>query len=204
MKEKQKRTAGNKALNIIGFILCLLMLPIVIVNMTLFIQSLIQPDVPPNFMGYTPLIVSSGSMTPSFDVTDMVIVKTPENAADLADGEVVCYLSGNSLTTHRIVGRETSDEGHMVYVTQGDANNAPDRVRVNPSQIIGVYKTHIPKLGKFALFMQTPTGIILFVVLPLLAMFIIFRIIDNRRYKALMKEKEAQLRAAEAEMIPEH
>lgn len=187
---KEKHTAGNKALNIIGLILCLLMLPIVIVNMTMFIQSLIHPDVPPNFLGYTPLIVSSGSMSPAFDVTDLVVVKAPEDAAALEDGTVICYLSGDSLVTHRIVGREITADGQTVYITQGDANNTPDRVRVSPAQIIGVYHTHIPNLGKFALFMQTPAGIILFVVLPLLLLFVIYRIIDHRRYKALLKESQ--------------
>ena len=183
--------------------LCLLMLPIVIINMSMFIQSLIEPDVPPNFLGYTPVIVSSGSMSPEFEVTDLVIVKAPEDAASLEDGTVICYLSDNSLVTHRIIGQETASDGLMVYITQGDANNAPDRIRVDPSQIVGVYQTHIPELGKFALFMQTPTGITLFVVMPLLALFALYSILDQRRFKALLQEKEAQVATIDAEEIAE-
>ena len=203
MSKRNWRTAGNKALNIIGLVLCLLMLPIVIINMSMFIQSLIEPDVPPNFLGYTPVIVSSGSMSPEFEVTDLVIVKAPEDAASLEDGTVICYLSGNSLVTHRIIGQETASDGLMVYITQGDANNAPDRTRVDPSQIVGVYQTHIPELGKFALFMQTPTGITLFVVMPLLALFALYSILDQRRFKALLREKEAQSATIDAEEIAE-
>lgn len=203
MSKRNWRTAGNKALNIIGLVLCLLMLPIVIINMSMFIQSLIEPDVPPNFLGYTPVIVSSGSMSPEFEVTDLVIVKAPEDAASLEDGTVICYLSGNSLVTHRIIGQETANDGLMVYITQGDANNAPDRTRVDPSQIVGVYQTHIPELGKFALFMQTPTGITLFVVMPLLALFALYSILDQRRFKALLREKEAQAATIDAEEIAE-
>lgn len=203
MSKRNLRTAGNKALNIIGLVLCLLMLPIVIINMSMFIQSLIEPDVPPNFLGYTPVIVSSGSMSPEFEVTDLVIVKAPEDATSLEDGTVICYLSDNSLVTHRIVGQETASDGLMVYITQGDANNAPDRTRVDPSQIVGVYQTHIPELGKFALFMQTPTGITLFVVMPLLALFALYSILDQRRFKALLQEKEAQTATIDAEEIAE-
>lgn len=203
MSKRNLRTAGNKALNIIGLVLCLLMLPIVIINMSMFIQSLIEPDVPPNFLGYTPVIVSSGSMSPEFEVTDLVIVKAPEDAASLEDGTVICYLSDNSLVTHRIVGQETASDGLMVYITQGDANNAPDRTRVDPSQIVGVYQTHIPELGKFALFMQTPTGITLFVVMPLLALFALYSILDQRRFKALLRKKEAQDATIDAEEIAE-
>ena len=203
MSKRNWRTAGNKALNIIGLVLCLLMLPIVIINMSMFIQSLIEPDVPPNFLGYTPVIVSSGSMSPEFEVTDLVIVKAPEDAASLEDGTVICYLSDNSLVTHRIIGQETASDGLMVYITQGDANNAPDRTRVDPSQIVGVYQTHIPELGKFALFMQTPTGITLFVVMPLLALFALYSILDQRRFKALLQEKEAQAATIDAEEIAE-
>ena len=203
MSKRNCSTAGNKALNIIGLVLCLLMLPIVIINMSMFIQSLIEPDVPPNFLGYTPVIVSSGSMSPEFEVTDLVIVKAPEDAASLEDGTVICYLSDNSLVTHRIIGQETASDGLMVYITQGDANNAPDRTRVDPSQIVGVYQTHIPELGKFALFMQTPTGITLFVVMPLLALFALYSILDQRRFKALLQEKQAQTATIDAEEIAE-
>lgn len=67
-QQKQKKPLKYRVLDIIGIILCILLLPMVIINMTMAIQSVTQPDVPPNFMGYTPLIVTSGSMTPSFDV----------------------------------------------------------------------------------------------------------------------------------------
>lgn len=197
MKMKTKRSLPSRIINSIGLILCLLLLPILIVGMTMFIQTLIEPDVPPNFMGYTPAIVSSGSMEPTFSEKDLVIIKATRDTSLLTEGTIICYFSEGSLVTHKIVDLEYNDTGGVMYVTQGDANNAPDTVRVSPADIIGVYHTHIPKLGGFALFMQTREGMTLCVVLPLLALFILYSVMDRRHQKALLRELEQTQAAVE-------
>ena len=195
--EKEKKTAPARVVNIIGIVLCVLMLPFLIVSMTLFVQSLIRPDVPPNFLGHTPLIVGSGSMEPTFAADDVVIVHTPEDSSDLEDGTIVCYRAGDTLITHRIKGREYADDQSVMYVTQGDANNTPDTVRVAPSQIVGTYEFRFKGLGRVILFIQTPIGMILVVVLPLILLFMFFYLSDRRRLKA-------SIEAGEAAQLPDH
>lgn len=187
MNQKKRRGVSKATvLNIIGTILCVLLLPIVVANLTMAIQAVVNPGTPPNFLGYTPLIVESGSMSPSFDANDLVVVKTVYDPNELETGTVICYLTGESLVTHRIVGVEYADNGAVMYVTQGDANNTADSVRVMPEQIIGAYSMHFDDLGGFALFMQTPFGMLLCVVLPLIALFVAFYVIDHRNYKAAL------------------
>lgn len=198
-KERGRGLYRATVLNIIGTILCVLLLPVVVANMTMAIQAVVNPDSPPNFLGYTPLIVNSGSMEPAFDTNDLVVVKTAADPENLEVGDVICYLTGQSLVTHRIVGVEYAEDQTVMYVTQGDANNVADSVRVLPEQIIGVYVTHFDNLGGFALFMQTPFGMLLCVVLPMLALFITFRMLDNRNYKAALAAHLAAAQGASAE-----
>lgn len=190
MNEKQKPTKMKRFLDITGLIVCIILLPIVIVNMTMFIQTLIHPNYPPNFFGYTPLIISSGSMSPTMEAGDMLVVKQVENASNLEEGTIITYLYGDVLISHRIASVEKELDGTVKYITQGDANNAPDTTWVSPSQIVGVYHKSFSKLGNFALFVQSPVGILVVVVIPLVVLFASFMILDHFHYKKLRKELE--------------
>ena len=162
--------------NIIGIILCVLMLPGFLISMTLFISSLIHPDVPPSCFGYTPLMVQSGSMSPLFDEDDLVLVQNGASDTVYAVGDIICFHSGDAYVTHRIKESTTDENGNTVYTTQGDANNTPDKDTVRPDQILGVYKTHFKGMGKALLFIQTPVGMIVCVMLPIFLVFLLFTV----------------------------
>ena len=186
---KTENTKLGKTVNIIGIVLCVLLLPVLIVNGTLFVQYIIDSDVPPSFLGYTPLVVDTGSMVPEFEAGDLAIVKnkTVQEAEALKIGEVICYRTGKVYITHRIADIEFADSGETMFVTQGDANNTPDTVRVAPSQVLGVYLLHIDDLGYFVMFLQSPMGLLLCVILPLAVLFLSFYLIDKRRMKKLLQ-----------------
>lgn len=82
------RTLGGWIAHIVGFLLCTLFLPGFIVNTTLLISSLLYPDIPPSFMGYTPLVVESDSMSPFFQQDDLVIIRNSKDNADYETGTV--------------------------------------------------------------------------------------------------------------------
>ncbi len=173
---------------IIGIILCILILPFLIVNVTLLISSEINPDVPPSIMGYTPLVVESGSMTPYFSVDDLIIIHNGSESDVYDKGDVICFKSGDSYVTHRIVDTKTNKNGELVYTTQGDANNTPDAQPVNSSQILGSCATSIKGLGGVLMFIQTPAGMICCVILPVIILFLLFyippKIAARRKRKA--------------------
>lgn len=162
--------------NIIGIILCVLMLPGFLISMTLFIGSLIHPGVPPSCFGYTPLMVQSGSMSPLFNEDDLVLVQNSASDTVYAAGDIICFHSGDAYVTHRIKEITTDENGNTVYTTQGDANNTPDKDTVRPDQILGVYKTHFKGMGKALLFIQTPVGMIVCVMLPIFLVFLLFTV----------------------------
>lgn len=106
-----------------------------------------QPDV----LGYSAAIVISGSMSDCIEVNDMVVI---HREADYVIGDVITYLRGSTLVTHRIVGE--SDGG---FVTKGDANNTEDLEPVQAGQIVGKVVWVIPKIGAVIGFLQTPPGV---------------------------------------------
>lgn len=188
----EKNSLLGKSLNVIGIIICVLLIPVLVVNGTLLVKSAINPNMPPDFMGYIPLVVGHDEMLPEFDGNDLVIVKTTENPDELEVGTIVSYWLNNGIVTSRIVDTkitELSDGQKIKYVTKGDANDAVDAIPVVAENVFAVYETHVDNIGSFVLFMQTPVGILTCVVLPLMIVFLAFYLIDKKRYKDALKRQ---------------
>lgn len=103
-----------------------------------------------------PLTVLSGSMEPTYDPGDVVIVR-PVDTDELAVGDVITFqpISDDpSLTTHRIVEEVFGSEGRM-FQTQGDNNNAPDPDPVKPEQVKGEVWYSVPVVGYASVWMNT-------------------------------------------------
>jgi len=84
----------------------------------------------PSLLGYDRYVITSGSMTGTFDVGSIVFDK-PVPVEDLEVGDVITYLPPETsgvpnLVTHRIVDIHRSTSGRLVYRTQGDANPQRD------------------------------------------------------------------------------
>ena len=135
--------------NIIGAVLCLLLLPVVVVNLTLAIKGSLQPEKVATFLGWGPLIVDTGSMRPAFKEKDLLIMKECD-AGTLAVNDIIAfYDAGGVVVSHRIIGLETDENGARLYTTKGDANNVEDRDPVRPSRVAGLVVRVIPEGGKW-------------------------------------------------------
>lgn len=87
----------------------------------------------------------------------------------------------------------TADKsGKKQFVTKGDANNTEDPA-IYPESVIGVYRGRIPKLGDFALFLQKPLGMAVFIGVPVCA-FVIGDVIRRRKQAQHSDEETARLR----------
>ena len=98
-------------------------------------------------VGWTPLVVTTGSMRPSINEGDIVLSAPPEDGGRaLADGTVITFADpvrpGGHLT-HRI--DRVNDDG--TYETKGDANAVTDSYRVQPRDIEGVGRLLVPSVG---------------------------------------------------------
>ena len=197
---KEKTGLLQKIVGAVGIALCVVFVPLLLINVTLIVKSYTSPDKVPDFFGYKPFIVLSGSMEPSIMTGDMVFVKETDPDS-LKVGDVIAYKSGSAVVTHRIV-EVKSENGETRYVTQGDANNAADQGMVKPADVEGIYQRRIAGAGNLAMFMQTTTGMILFVVCPLV-LFVLWDVIrrqlESRKEMSRTKELEMELERLRAE-----
>lgn len=149
------------AIGCLRVFLAVLLTAVIGLNLWMFIQQSVFHKDPPELFGYSQLVVTSGSMEPAFSAGDMIVIREEE---DYALGDIVTFrLSGGELVTHRIVG---SVEGS--FITKGDANNTEDDDLLDPAQIVGRFVTYMPAVGSFLLFLRTPVGLFVLVVLGFL------------------------------------
>ena len=200
-KNKEKSSVGNKAMTIVGIVLCVILIPILIINVTLIIKSYTNSDEVPKIGGYCPLIVLTGSMEPEIKSGDLIIVKQVEGS-DVEVGDVIAFFdpdgNGTSILTHRVI-EIVNEDGILKFRTQGDANNTADRLPVPADDLVGGYCFRIAGAGNIAMFMQTTPGLIICVGVPLVLL-IGWDIIRRRRYESRNK-KDTEALLAELEEL---
>ena len=187
--------AKQKVLTIIGTVLCIILLPILIINLTLIAKSYLNKDEVPSLGGVFPMIVLTDSMYPEIASGDLIICNTAE-ADEIQVNDVISFFdpmgSGNSVVTHRVL-EVIAEDGQLSFRTKGDNNNAEDQVLVPQDNLVGVYRSRIPGLGNVAMFMQTTPGLILCVVCPVLLM-VGFDMLRRKKYeKAKQQDTDALL-----------
>ena len=188
----KKRELRQKILNMIGVLLCVLLFPFAAINLTLVVQSIIFPNIPPNFLGYTPFVVDADSMLPTFGKGDLLLIKnvSSDEAATLPAGTIICFRTGEVYVTHRIKERVEIEGNKILYITQGDANESPDARRISTDQLLGIYAASFSGVGGFLLFIQTPVGMTFSVFLPILIIVLIFY--SKQRGKGQTSDKETE------------
>ena len=202
MNEKQtkntsKQSSSNKAIAAIGLILCVVFGFMLICNLTIIVKGTLYPEKPPSVLGVTPMVVLSGSMSGDaedhIEIGDLIFVGNAE-PDELQTGDVIAFMDGEVVVTHRIIEIQTGEDGKLEFTTKGDANNAEDLRPVTEDNLVGIYQLRIPKVGDFALFLQTPLGMVLFIAVPLMA-FIIYDLLRRRHYANKESKRTAELEA---------
>lgn len=204
---KEKTSASHKVLTILGSILCIILIPVLLINVTLIAKSYINKDEVPSIGGTFPLIVLTDSMYPHIESGDLIICHTID-ASEVKEKDVISFFdpasNGTSIVTHRVV-EVINENGKISFRTRGDNNNTEDKQPVPAENLVGIYKSRIAGAGHIAMFMQSTAGLIICVVLPIVLL-VAYDIIRRRLYEknkqkdtdALLAELEA-LRAEKAE-----
>ena len=190
MEEKvvEKQSLKHKVFTILGIVLCALLLPILIINITMIINSYVNKNEAPSFGKYIPFIVQSGSMSGTIEGGD-IIITTKIEPEDVMIGDVIAFYNpkgnGTSVVTHRVLFIDETKDG-LLFTTIGDVvynetleeygkiEDVPENVlkaiteEVPENKVISIYLTRIPLIGHVSLFMSTVPGFIVCVLLPLL------------------------------------
>jgi len=114
---------------------------------------------------YKILSVLSGSMEPTVKTGSVVIVKP---SADYEIGDIITFgqiTKTKVPITHRVHDIKVQN-GEPVYITKGDANNAPDTREVRKSEIIGKVLFDAPYMGYALDTARKPYGFMALIILP--------------------------------------
>ena len=129
---------------------------------------------PPLFNAY---VIVSPSMVPTIKINDAVVV-VRYNPKKLKVRDIITFSStdpsySGMVVTHRIVAKDTSNDGKCVFTTKGDHNNVEDPTLVTEGSLYGKVILKIPKIGYIRSFLTTTTGFLLFVLVPSLVIIIL-------------------------------
>ena len=124
--------------------------------------------------GFTPMIVETDSMAPTFCAGDLIFIKKCEPAS-LKEGDIITFhtiiQNEYALNTHRI-DSISEENGMRSYTTKGDNNEIADMHVIADGDIVGKYIGKVQGLGKVMDFLSGSVGFLLVIVLPLLLFFI--------------------------------
>ena len=195
---KEKTSVAHKVLTVIGTILCIILIPILAVNLTLIVKSYTNAEEVPDIGGYLPMIVLTDSMYPEIESGDLIICHTIK-AEDVKVDDVISFFdpagNGTSVVTHRVI-EIVEEDGEIKFRTKGDFNNTEDKELVPAENLVGIYQSRIAGAGKIAMFMQSTAGLIICVVLPIVLL-VGYDIIRRRIYE---KNKQSDTDALLAEL----
>jgi signal peptidase len=123
-------------------------------------------------------VVIGGSMIPTLNPGDMILIKDVDPEV-IEIGDIVTVDDGSKVYTHRVVDKRLSDDAYL-FQLKGDANDGPDPIFVDEEMVIGKYQTNIPTS-----FVQTWFGYLLLISLPVMILAThqavkIYRIYGNR------------------------
>ena len=131
----------------------------------------------PSIFGTQILSIQTESMYPVLKPGDLIFAKTVKDPSTLQVGDIITYwtvIGGERvLNTHTI--HEISDGGgHLIFTTKGENNTSKDPLSVHEVNVVGKYAGKIDGLGKFFDYLQTSTGFLIVVVVPVFIFFLFY------------------------------
>jgi len=133
------------------------------------------------------MVVSSGSMVPTLNVGDIIIVRGVEPRA-VTVGTIIIFHSPADYEmpiVHRVI-KIDSDGNLVIFETKGDHNPVQDGWRVPSQNLMGVYVAKIPYLGLLSLELRGPLGVT--VIILLVALIIAIEYNESKPKKAQGKQ----------------
>lgn len=205
---KREKKWYQKVSNWLMIVACVILIPILAINIYIMIQANTNKDEIPQVFGYKPFIVLSGSMESQIHKGDLILTKSVD-PEDLKIKDVIAFRDDQeTVTTHRIIDIVEKDGVHY-FVTKGDNNDSQDKSLVEYKDVEGIYVGRIPGIGSIMDALAKPTTIII-VILVITLIFGIGYVQSNKKLRAeeqaefleYKKMKEAE-KASMAEKVEE-
>lgn len=191
----------KKALNVIKNVVVWLMVILAVFMMIFTVVSVNTFDRSDrSLFGFKAFIVLSDSMSKTdFSAGDLVLIEEVDPST-LKEGDIISYTSQNSANygetvTHKIRKLTTDANGEPGFITYGTTTDTDDETVVTYPYVLGQYKTHIPKVGKFFQFLKTTPGYIVCILIPFLLLILIQGLNCVKLFRRYRQEQLAELNA---------
>ncbi|MBQ7873785.1 MAG: signal peptidase I [Oscillospiraceae bacterium] len=129
----------------------------------------------PNVFGIRMFSIQTESMYPTLLPGDLIFDVGVKDPGELRKDDIITYwtvINGERvLNTHRIF--EIYDGGgYLIFATKGDNNTSADPLTVHESEIVGKYAFRVAGIGKVFDYLQTSTGFLIVIVIPVFLFFL--------------------------------
>ena len=165
---------GRKTLNTIVNIVLIVALVIAAVCTYVSFVSASGNGVP-SVLGLEFFSIQTDSMSPFLEAGDLAVGRVIKDKSALRPGDIITYwtvINGERvLNTHRIEVVYDGG-GYLIFGTKGDNNPSADPLTVHESEVVGKYVAKVPAVGKALDYLQTPTGFLIVIVVPVFLFFI--------------------------------
>ena len=143
-----------------------------------FVNKVFLKEQLPMIFGVGAAVVVSGSMSPTINVNDMIIIQKQN---EYVVGDIVTFKNkDNIVVTHRIVRVENGD-----FVTKGDYfENDEDTDLLKFEQIYGKVISVWAGVGGILAFLQSPVGLLL-IVLVIVLIYLFVRMFKSKKSKKI-------------------
>lgn len=129
----------------------------------------------PSILGIRMFSIQTESMYPTLMPGDLIFDTAVKDAGELRNGDIITYwtvINGERvLNTHRIE-QIYDGGGYLIFSTKGDNNTTADPLTVHESEVVGKYSFRVESLGKVFDYLQTSTGFLIVVVVPVFLFFL--------------------------------
>ena len=190
MKRREEGSKGALKHNLLKglyIIVGTFFLVILITNVILIVKGSLNEKEVPTIFGVAPMAVLTDSMktndNDSIKSGDLIFAKKVDTNT-LKKGDIILFYSRGSTVIHRIIGQTKEKE----FITKGDANSSEDIDPVAKTRIVGKYIGRLPFVGRVVLFSKTPLGMLCFIGLPLLFIWVV-NILSKRQEKKVGDEE---------------
>lgn len=139
-------------LRVLKFVLIAFLVLVFSISAYILVSKVVFKQRNPKVFGYSVMVVKTGSMYPELKQNDLIIIK---NQNKYKSRDIITFKDGNNFTTHRIVA--VVEDG---FITQGDANNAPDNNTIKYDDIEGRVIGKVGGVGNVVNFIISPYGMI--------------------------------------------
>jgi len=164
---------------ILAFVLSLFLL----YNFYTFVSVQILKEDLPTVFGYAFLEVVSGSMEPTIQIGDMILIDT--NASSYQEQDIVTFYDvEGSFVTHRIL----SIDGEMVQTKGDNIHNSLDEP-IERKSIVGKYLFKIPGVGKILNAFKTPFTMVMIFIIGIMVCFLVS---TDKEGKPILTEEEKE------------